>query len=292
MGDTQGHRKVRAAEVVQRIVLAWRSRKKPRLTNRSKRVDFAIALGQYLWSISFFIFTILSNDKTVILVNSVNFVISKTQSVMQFDEEKYKVYTWKNWMMLHWVLNPGLAINELILGQRVPKISLEEKASDKPRIERSFVPCPHCETLHDGRTWSTANGTGFKNWFGLYCNNCGGVIPCLMNVCSFLVLAITFPVWGFFRSGLRAKWLEKQPARYNAVDVENTPNAFGNGSWLRSGIGFGGTMFVLMALVFPVLGGEDLVLSTLLIEFVIWMLGGLLFGFVMKVFLAQTGGSK
>jgi hypothetical protein len=39
---------------------------------------------------------------------------------MKFNEEKYKVYTWKNWMMLHWIINQGLAINELILGQRTP----------------------------------------------------------------------------------------------------------------------------------------------------------------------------
>jgi hypothetical protein len=54
--------------------------------------------------------------------------------------------------MLHWILNPGLAINELILGQRVPKVRLEDKTIDKPRIERVLIPCPHCETLHDGRT--------------------------------------------------------------------------------------------------------------------------------------------
>ena len=46
------------------------------------------------------------------------------KNTMEFNKEKYKIYTWKNWMVLHWILNPGLAINELILGQRVPKISL------------------------------------------------------------------------------------------------------------------------------------------------------------------------
>ena len=61
---------------------------------------------------------------------------------MEFNKEKYKIYTWKNWMVLHWILNPGLAINELILGQRIPKISLEDKISNKPRIERTFIPCP------------------------------------------------------------------------------------------------------------------------------------------------------
>ena len=118
---------------------------------------------------------------------------------MEFNKEKYKIYSWKNWMMLHWILNPGLAINELILGQRIPKISLEDKTIDKPRIERSLVPCPHCDTLHDTRTWSIQNGTAFNNWFGLYCKNCGNIIPCLTNVFSFLILALTFPFWGWFR---------------------------------------------------------------------------------------------
>ena len=103
---------------------------------------------------------------------------------MKYDSKKWKVYTWKNWMMIHWMINPGLVINELILGQRVPKVTLEDKESNKPRIERSYVPCPHCEKLHDSRTWSTQNNTGFKNWFGLYCNNCGKIIPCLINIFS------------------------------------------------------------------------------------------------------------
>lgn len=50
---------------------------------------------------------------------------------MEFNKDKYKVYTWKNWMMLHFILNPGLAINDLIFGQRVPKIRLEDKISNK-----------------------------------------------------------------------------------------------------------------------------------------------------------------
>jgi hypothetical protein len=46
---------------------------------------------------------------------------------MKIDETKYKIWTWKNPLMLHWIINPGLAINELILGQRIPKITLVEK---------------------------------------------------------------------------------------------------------------------------------------------------------------------
>ena len=73
---------------------------------------------------------------------------------MEFSKDKWKIYTWKNWMMIHWILNPGLAFNELILGQRVPKLSLVDKTSDKPLLERSYVPCPHCDEIHDHRIWS------------------------------------------------------------------------------------------------------------------------------------------
>ena len=85
------------------------------------------------------------------------------------------------------MLNPGLAINELILGQRVPKIMLIDQISDKPFMERTYVPCPHCDTYHDGRTWSQQNNTAFKNWFGLYCPNCGDIIPCIRNWTSALI---------------------------------------------------------------------------------------------------------
>lgn len=63
---------------------------------------------------------------------------------MNYDTDKYKIYTWKSGVMLHWILNPGLAFNELFLGQRVPKVSLIDKTSDKPYMDRGFTPCPHC----------------------------------------------------------------------------------------------------------------------------------------------------
>lgn len=55
-------------------------------------------------------------------------------------------------MVLHRMINPDLAVNELILGQCVPKITLEHKPLNKPRAERSIVPCPYCQTKHNGRT--------------------------------------------------------------------------------------------------------------------------------------------
>jgi hypothetical protein len=211
---------------------------------------------------------------------------------MNFDKEKYKVYTWKNWMMLHWILNPGLFINELILGQRVPKISLEDKTIDKPKIEGTLVPCPHCKTQHDGRTWSAENGTAFKNWFGLYCKNCGNIIPCLTNGLSFLILAVTFPIWGWFKKDLKAKWLDKQSERYEHIDTKHIPNPFDKKRWIKLGLRWGAYMFVLMSIVFPFLDGKEITLKTLSLGLVIWTIAGLVFGYIMKLFFNKSIGKK
>ena len=118
---------------------------------------------------------------------------------MNFDKKKYHVWTWKNPLILHWIINPGLAFNELILGQRVPKITVIEKGGIKPLADRSYVPCPHCETLHSSLKWTPQNNTAFKNWFGLYCDNCGKIIPCVRNLTSFILLVLTFPIWYWFK---------------------------------------------------------------------------------------------
>lgn len=204
---------------------------------------------------------------------------------MEFNQEKYKIYTWKDWMMLHWILNPGVAINELILGQRVPRIILEDKTSYKPRIDKTFVPCPQCEKLYDSRTWSTENGTANKNWFGLYCSNCGYIIPCLTNGLSFLILTMTFPLWGWFRKSLKAKWLKRQPKRYGNIDIQNTPNVFDKKSWVKGGLSWGGFMFLVVTLVYPCFAGQEITLKSVLIGLILWTIVGLGFGYTMKIFM-------
>lgn len=114
-------------------------------------------------------------------------------------------------LLLHWVLNPALAFNELVLGQRIPKLTLIDKTSTAALIERRCVPCPHCQALHDGRLWSGRRG--FGNWFGLLCPSCAGVIPCLWNGCSLLLLTLTFVLWGWWRKPLYRRWLAWQQRR-------------------------------------------------------------------------------
>lgn len=207
---------------------------------------------------------------------------------MEFDKSKYKVITSKNWMIIHWMINPGLVINEVILGQRVPKVQLEDLTSKKPRYERSIVPCPHCHTMHDARTWSTINGTAFKNWFGLYCPHCGKIIPCVVNVFSFIIWAVTFPIWGWFRKSLRKRWLEKQPERYKDLNLIDVYNPFDDRNWFKSGMIFGFSMFIIMGIIFPLIARDPITFRSIVANIVTWTIGGLVFGFSMRIFSNKT----
>lgn len=198
---------------------------------------------------------------------------------MRFDAARYRRWTWKHPAMLHWIINPGVAVNELAFGLRTPREVLIERESDKPLFERTFVPCPHCGHLHDGRTWSVENGTAFRNWFGLYCPACGDVIPCLRNLTSLAVLGFTAPLWLPFRKRLYRSWLDKQPVRYRNIRLQEA----GELNWVKSGVSFGVTMFVLMTL----LGQEPADWRKLLVSFLIYLAGGLCWGYSMKRFLLR-----
>ncbi|MBK9106904.1 MAG: hypothetical protein IPM92_00615 [Saprospiraceae bacterium] len=208
---------------------------------------------------------------------------------MEFDKKRYKVYDWKQPGTLHWLLNPGCAVVELFFGQRVAKISLLDRESDKPRFERTFIPCPHCHTLHDGRTWSVENGTGFKNWFGLYCPKCGNIIPCLMNFTSFLILALLFPIWGWFRKSLKENWLKVQPDRFKSLDIEKTYNPYAGYGWIKKGFVTGFVYFLFKSLVEPYFSEQafswDTVKGNILPAFIF----GFLFGLCMKIFMSKRG---
>ena len=99
---------------------------------------------------------------------------------MQYDKNRFKVWSLSHPFVLFWVLFPGAMFLELMFGQRLSKVTLIDKKSDKPWMERCYVPCPHCETLHDSRLW--AKGNAFGHWFGLVCPSCHEIIPCLWSI--------------------------------------------------------------------------------------------------------------
>jgi len=136
---------------------------------------------------------------------------------MQYDKNRFKIWKLPHPLILHWILNPCVIFGELIFGVRVAKVTLIDKESDKPQRERTYVPCPHCETLNDSRLWGKGNTYIFGHWFGLVCPSCHQAIPCLWNIFSLVVLAITFPLWYFPARFFRRRWLEKEKERLAKV---------------------------------------------------------------------------
>jgi hypothetical protein len=197
------------------------------------------------------------------------------------DKTKYKAWTWKHPSMLHWIINPALAFNELVLGQRIPKITLIDKISVKPLMERTLVPCPHCGTLHDGRIWSLQNKTVFKNWFGYYCPQCGEIIPCLWNLTSLLILSLTFPLWFWFRHRLKARWLAMQKKRFANVEIKKME--WKDTPWLKNGLAWGISVFIILTLIEI----KDFSWLKLYIGVPLWLIAGLGYGYTMKIIMGK-----
>lgn len=163
---------------------------------------------------------------------------------MEKFNSEFRVRTWKNLYMLLWIINPGIAFNELFLGQRVPKIMLVEKDSTKPLPEKSYIPCPHCGTIHPSLEWSSQNKTALGNWFGLYCNHCGKVIPCLRNLTSLVVIVITFPFWIWFKKNWKKNWLKVQKEKFSKPLKLSAPEYI---VWIQGlKIGFGYYILIII----------------------------------------------
>lgn len=208
---------------------------------------------------------------------------------MKYDKEKYKIWNWKSPVILHWIINPGIVINELILGQTIPKVMLIEREGKKPFYQRSLIPCPHCGTMHSGLKWSSQNKTAFRNWFGYYCDNCKEIIPVQRNLTSLIILTLTFPIWGWFRKTLKLNWLNKQPDRYKSINLEIAEKINSTKIWLKSGLFFGLFMFVFMVILYPLIKGEAITQKSVFIGIPLWLICGLGWGYIMKRWMNKKG---
>ena len=206
---------------------------------------------------------------------------------MRYDKNRFKIWALPHPILLHWVLNPVIMFQELIFGQRLPKVTLIDKKSDKPLLERSYIPCPHCETLNDSRLW--AKGNGFGHWFGFVCPSCHQIIPCLWNIFSLAILAITLPLWYFPAQFFRRRWLEKEKERLAKVLERPLIQTKSINLLLSLLMGvFGSVPTWAIAEVLEVLyyGGEwDL--KTMLESLPFYLLGGFVSGSVMHVELLE-----
>lgn len=216
---------------------------------------------------------------------------------MDIDKEKYKVLDAKSIEVIHWRVNPGLAINELVLGQRIPEVLLIDKTSDKPMLERGYVPCPHCGTLHSGLTWSQQNHTVFNNWYGYFCPNCEQIIPCVRNWTASLILLLLWPLRFWNADERKQRWLDKQPSRFANLTFGSVKV-----NWMKMGLKWGFFMFIALGIGLPALFPlfiEEITYDQMLdIRFILAMiaftlpvcaLAGLLFGFMMKKSMEKKG---
>ncbi len=209
---------------------------------------------------------------------------------MQESNNQNEVYTelpFYKIMMIHWRLNPGLVINELLLGQRVPAKAYQANNMQQTWSERSRIQCPHCDTMHHSYTWSIVNKTQFGNWFGLYCPHCEGIIPCVWNWTSLLVLALTSPLWYPFKDKLKEKWMAAQKKKFSKELIfEKSAHQV---SWWKSGLMFGGLMFLFNGVLFRLAEDTPITFQKLAIQIVVWILAGLGFGITMKALEGYKG---
>ena len=198
---------------------------------------------------------------------------------MQYDKNRFEIWALPHPLILFWVLNPVVMFGELIFGVRVAKVTLIDKESDKPQRERTYIPCPHCETLNDSRLWANA----FRNWFGFVCPSCHEIIPCLWNIFSLVILTVTFPLWYFPARFFRRRWVEKEKERLAKVLEHPLIQARSINSHLLFSIGIfvSGVFMWVMWMVYEVLWrGKEWDLKTrlknLLICMVVGFAGGVL----------------
>ena len=209
---------------------------------------------------------------------------------MQYDKDRYEIWTRSHPLVLFWLLFPPIIINELIFGQRQPKVSLVDKTSDKPWMERTYVPCPHCETLNDARLW--AKWDAFGNWFGLMCPSCHQTIPCLWNVFSLVILAITFPLWYFPAKSLRQRQIEKEKERLANALQRPLIQAASINWFLRGTVFLGGIMYMIFDFIpqmWDVLHGEEWDLTMTLVNLPLWLIAGFLSGLSMRWWMNRKG---
>lgn len=199
---------------------------------------------------------------------------------MDFDRSIYKVRTWKSPIMLFWALNPIVAIDEFFLGRRAPKVILIGKGKGGTKKGVGYVPCPHCGTIHSGLEWSRQNHTLYKNWFGLYCKDCGKIIPCLYSVVSYVLLGLTFSIWYWFKDKWKAEWLEEQRIKFSKP-LNLDPPTF---TWWKIGLRWGAWMYVFMVLLFPLIERENITVHKLISGVVFCGTGGVAFGLWMRFF--------
>ena len=137
--------------------------------------------------------------------------------------------------------------------------------------------------MHPGRLWAKRNA--FAHWFGWVCPSCDGVIPCVWNVWSLLVLTVTWPLWYLPARIIRPHWLAFE--RQRIARAQNKPITPADEiPWIRLGVfGWGGLMWALFSAGVAVAAlwvRQWRLLWAVPAMVPLWAGGGYLWGLIMK----------
>jgi hypothetical protein len=197
----------------------------------------------------------------------------------------FKVSKLPDPLVLHYVLNPGIAVSEVLLGLCCPKITLYCQTCQLPLYARTYVPCPHCRTMHDARLWS--KGRVFGNWRGYICPNCKQRIPRLWNVFSLLILIVLAPIWYFpYRFFYRNYRRRSRAANISTAIISNPTKK----TWIFMGASFAWFMWLFMSLIPAVIQfakTQVFPFSVVLTDLVIYGISGFCFGLLMYLILSK-----
>jgi hypothetical protein len=96
---------------------------------------------------------------------------------------------------------------------------------------------------------------------------------------------------GWFRKSIKMGWLGKQQERkeMKTKNFEFSEMKQSTIKWLKSGLFFGLFMYLIMIIVFPWIDGEEITQRKLLIGIPFWLIGGLGWGYIMKVWMKRKG---
>lgn len=214
---------------------------------------------------------------------------SPTYKCPKCGDSKFKRWEFPHPFILFWVLTPVLTFNEIVLGQRIPKTQLICKVCNVPEMDRAFVPCPSCKTMHLGRL--AGGKRGFGNWRGIRCPLCNKPIPCIWNIFSLAILALSFPLWAlpYFL------YFKKQPLP-PLFFLENgqipTPKKITKKSWIFIGAAWGVSVWIIMNFLPFFTHGELPSWNAMLDQIPIYVLASFTFGFFMWFFLGRTPNKK
>lgn len=194
----------------------------------------------------------------------------------------YEKLNWTHPTIFIQLIDPLDTIENLLYGKTTPLILLMDK-----KTKDLFVPCPHCGAIHSKSKWGTQTMKAEANWFGYYCSSCNKVIPVRHNIFSFLILILTFPLWGPFKNILKQRWLKQQSVRFCKSSINKTKQSLPLTFWLATSLKIALQLFIISIILSFFISTTPLSLNTVIPRLLISLLLGESVSLCLMLFLTK-----